>query len=117
MPNYMLLLHSEPVDFSKLSAEGIQAMISEYKEWRNKIQSEGKYVGSDKLRDDGGKSLTGQNGTFRVTDGPYTEAKELVGGYFAVSAANYDEAIELSKDCPHLKYGGRIEVREIEPTP
>ncbi|MGH7784355.1 MAG: YciI family protein [Candidatus Binatia bacterium] len=116
MPNYMLLLHSEPVDFSKLSADTIQAMIADYKSWRENIKDEGKYVGGNKLRDDGGKSLTGQNGTFRVTDGPYTEAKELVGGYFAISAGSYDEAIELSKGCPHLKYGGRIEIREIEPT-
>jgi hypothetical protein len=48
-----------------------------------------------------------------VTDGPYTESKEIVGGFFTVVAADYDEACTIAADCPHLKYGGRIEVRMI----
>ena len=43
------------------------------------------------------------------------EAKEIVGGYFMVKAADYEEAVTLSKTCPHLRYGGRIELREIHP--
>jgi hypothetical protein len=51
-----------------------------------------------------------------VIDGPFTEATEVIGGYFVISAADYAEAIEISRDCPHLRYGGRIELREIEST-
>ena len=46
-------------------------------------------------------------------DGPYTETKEILGGYFAVEAGSYDEAIELTRDCPHFDFGS-IEIREIE---
>ena len=116
MPNYLLFLHEEPMDYSQLSPEQIQAVIGEYVAWRHKIEAEGKYVGGEKLKDEGGKHLTGGSGGLRVTDGPYTEAKEVIGGYFAISAANYDEAVETASGCPHLKYGGRIELREIEPT-
>lgn len=115
MPNYMLLLHEEPMDYSQFSAEQIQDVIAEYVAWRNQVESAGKLVGGEKLKDEGGRHLSGQNGTLRVTDGPYTEAKEVIGGYFTISAADYDEAVETAKGCPHLKYGGRIELRETEP--
>jgi len=119
MPNYILMLHTTPTknDLSHFSPEQIQTVIGEYMAWSNKIKADGVYVGGNKLRDEGGKFLSGQNGSFRVTDGPFTEAKEVIGGYFTISASDYDEAVEISKDCPHLKYGGRIEIREIEPTP
>ena len=52
-----------------------------------------------------------------VSDGPYSETKEMLGGYFMIEAANYDEALRLSRDHPHLAFGGTIELRQIEPTP
>lgn len=110
----MLLLHEQPPDFSQFSPEDIQAMIGEYLDWRRKIEADGKLVGGEKLKDEGGKHLSGANGDIRVTDGPFSEAKEVIGGYFAISAADYDEAVEISRSCPHLKYGGRIELREVE---
>ncbi len=110
----MLLLHEEPADYSQFSAEQIQGVIAEYVGWRRSIEAEGKLVGGEKLKDEGGKHLSGQNGSLRITDGPYTEAKEVIGGYFTISAADYDEAVETAKGCPHLKYGGRIELREVE---
>jgi len=116
MPNYILVLHEQPADFSQMSPDAIQAVIAEYVAWSQKIEAAGKYVGDQKLKDDGGKRLSGFNGDFRVTDGPYAEAKEVIGGFFTISADSYDEAVDISKDCPHLKYGGRIELREIEPT-
>lgn len=116
MPNYMLLLHETPTDYSQFSAEQIQAVIGEYVAWRKKIEAEGKFVAGEKLKDEGGKHLSGHNGSLRITDGPYTEAKEVIGGYFSISAANYDDAVETARGCPHLKYGGRIELREVEPT-
>lgn len=116
MPNYLLLLHEEPMDYSQLSAEQIQKVIAEYVAWRHKIEADGKFVGGEKLKDEGGKHLFGENGSFRVTDGPYTEAKEVIGGFFTIAADNYDAAVETASGCPHLKFGGRIELREIEPT-
>ena len=67
--------------------------------------------GFHRLAEDSGKVL--RNG--RVTDGPYSEAKEVLGGYFLIEAANYDQAVERTKDHPHLHYGGTIEVRAIHP--
>ena len=114
MPQFMLLLHESPSDFSKVSAEEMQKIIGEYIAWRRKIEAEGKFAGGEKLKDEGGRHVSMRNGMARVVDGPYTEAKEVMGGYFIIKASSYDEAVETSKDCPHLKYGGWIEVREIE---
>ena len=49
-----------------------------------------------------------------MIDGPFSETKEVIGGYFAIEAAGYDEAVQLLEDHPHLSYGGTVEVREID---
>ena len=116
MAQYLILLHEQPSDFSDVSPDEIQTIIAEYTAWRDGLIAKGKHVGSQKLKDEGGKNLRVRNGALEVVDGPYAEAKEVVGGYFVVEAASYDEAVELSQDCPHLKYGGRIELREIDAT-
>jgi hypothetical protein len=51
-----------------------------------------------------------------VTDGPFTEGKEVLGGFFTIEAAAYDKAIEIANTCPHLDFGS-IEVREVEVMP
>jgi len=49
-----------------------------------------------------------------VTNGPYTDIKESIGGYTIIKADNYDEAVEIAKGCPVLLTGGNVEVREID---
>ena len=48
-----------------------------------------------------------------VTDGPFTESKEVVGGFFTILANSLDEAVEISKECPDFDLGGSVEVREV----
>lgn len=114
MDGFMLLLHDRTTQQGDLSPEQIQGIIAEYVAWRDKIEEQGRLIGGEKLADDNGRQLTNDNGEIRVTDGPYAEAKEMLGGYFAIKAADYDEAVEISRSCPHLKYGGRIELRKID---
>jgi hypothetical protein len=119
MPEFMLLLHENPASFASLSPDEMQRIIQKYSAWSAGLASQGKLVGGDKLRDEGGKHLrrkTSAGARAAVVDGPYTEVKEIVGGYFKVAAADYDEAVKLAGDCPHLEFGW-IEIREIEPTP
>src|SRR5262245_22565229 len=110
----MLLLYEKPIDYSQFSPEQIEAVIGEYVAWRKKIEAEGRFVGGEKLKDEGCRHISGTDRDMRVTDGPYTEAKEVLGGYFIIFAKDYDDAVEISKSCPHLKYGGRIELREVQ---
>ena len=82
--------------------------------WTDRIRAEGRHKAGDKLTDDAGKIITAQGGRASVTDGPYAESKEVVGGYYIVTASDYEDACQLAASCPHLKFGGRIEVRQIE---
>lgn len=116
MPDYMLLLYDNPTDFQDVSPGEMQKIIEKYRAWGGRLRAAGRLIDSHKLRDGQGRVVTPGNGKPRVLDGPYSETKEVVGGYFAVRAADYDEAVKLCADCPHLELGGTIEVREIEPT-
>ena len=67
-----------------------------------------------KLLDEGGKRLTLQKGRLNVLDGPFSEAKEVVGGYFTLRAASYDEAVELMRNSPFLNEC-HVELRQTDP--
>lgn len=112
MPNYMLILHESPTDFEGLSPEEIQQIIQKYTDWRRRLESEGRFVSGRKLRS-GGRVLERRGSGVAITDGPYGEAKEVLGGYFVVRADDYDHAVELVLAGPHLERGA-VEIREIE---
>lgn len=114
MAKFLLLLHEDPKTFGSLSPTDIQDAIREYTDWRERLAGEGRLAGGHKLTDEGGRWMTGGDGAVRVVDGPYSEAKEVIGGYFMIQAADYDEAIEISRECPHLRFGGRIELRQVD---
>jgi hypothetical protein len=114
MAQYILLLHERPTDFSAMSPEEMQRIVEEYRSWSQSMGQAGKLVGGHKLTDEGGRVLRGWGSEFSVTDGPLPEAKEVIGGLFHIHAADYDEAARLSASCPHLKYGGRIELRRVD---
>lgn len=114
MAHYMLLLHEDPSAFAEATPETMQGIIGEYVAWRRKLASEGRLVGGEKLKDEGGRHLVMREHAVVVTDGPFAEAKEVLGGYFTIEAAGYDEAVEIAKTCPHLKYQSRVELREID---
>ncbi len=115
MPRFMLLLHESTTGAADLAADEIQAIIARYSAWADKLKAEGRHAGGQKLADDGGgRHMVGSGAALRVTDGPFAEAKEVIGGYFAVHAADYAEACRIAASCPHLEYGGRIEVRQFD---
>jgi hypothetical protein len=117
MNQYLLILRDDPAVFHQLSPQQIQEVFAKYRDWRTRLQESGRYVGGNKLEDKTGRVLSadGPSSPMRITDGPYAESKEVLGGYFLVNAESYEDAVELCRDCPHLEYG-EIEVRRIERT-
>ncbi len=115
MPQYMLLLHDSGTMPPDLSPEDIQAIIQRYIDWRTKASANGRQIEGHKLRDGEGRLLQGKVGAPMITDGPYAEAKEIIGGVFLIAARDYNEAVKIASDCPHLEFG-TIEIREVEPT-
>jgi hypothetical protein len=87
----------------------MQKAIEKYMAWTNKPFN----VDSKRLAEDPGKVMRSQNGKARTTDGPYSETKEVLGGFYLIEAASYEEAVKRASDHPHLEYGGTIEVRKL----
>jgi hypothetical protein len=115
MAKFMLILHSAPGHWQKMSPEEMQRKVERYQAWIGKFHSNGRYVASEKLGEEGGKVMELERGRVRVIDGPYSEAKEVVGGFYVFRAANYEEALELTRDCPFLE-DGKIIIRQTDPT-
>jgi len=93
------------------SPEEMQSHMGKWMAWIDKLNKTGQYVSGEPLLP-GGKLVSGKNGN-SVTDGPYTEGKEVVGGYFVISARDLKEAVEISKECPGLEVGGSVQVRQV----
>jgi hypothetical protein len=79
--------------------------------WMRSLGEQGILVASDPLQPTG-KQVTGTKKM--VTDGPFIESKEIVGGYLIVKAKDINEAVEISKDCPIFELDGKLEVRPIQ---
>jgi hypothetical protein len=110
----MLILFEKPGDFAAMSPEEIQKLIEQYGAWSGKVAAAGNMIGGHKLREEGGKRMLQTAGKLAVTDGPYAETKEVIGGVFLINAASYDDAVKIASDCPHLRFG-RIDIRRLDP--
>jgi hypothetical protein len=113
MAQFMLILHEFPGTFTKLSPTEIQEILGKYGAWTSKLAQSGKLVSGQKLQDEGGKILSGRGGEPAIVDGPYSETKEVIAGYFVIKASSYEEAMELASESPHLPFG-RIEIRQVD---
>lgn len=114
MPKYILFLHESGNMFAEASPEEIQAVILKYSRWKDQMAAAGVLTGGEKLQDGTARILRRTNGTLSVNDGPYTESKEVIGGLFELQCRDYEHAVEVAEQCPHLEYG-TIEIREVEP--
>lgn len=115
MPNYLLLLHADEGRFQGHSPEDLQGMFMRYRKWREELIAKKLFAGGNKLRDASGRVMKQSGGKVMVTDGPYAETREILGGYFMITAADYEQAVAIARGCPHLDYG-TIEIREVETT-
>ena len=93
------------------SPEAMQQSMQKWMKWMQELTAQGKLVGGQPL-ESGGMTITGSK--MVRTDGPFAEGKELVGGYLIVKAADLNEAVLLSKDCPVYENEGSVEVRPIQ---
>lgn len=116
MAKFLLLLRDNPDGFKTLPPAEMQRIIGEYRAWAEALRARDQLHGSNKLGDDGGKVVRHGGAGAIVTDGPYAETKEVIGGYFLIEAPDYAAAIDLARTCPHVRPGndGSIEVRQIQ---
>ena len=109
MAQFVLMLRDNAWNPQDLSPEEMQQVFLRYREWMDRIRARG----GSKLRDNEGRVVRRNGSGLAVTDGPYAEAKEIIGGYTIVEAASYDEAVKLCEGSPHFDFGP-IEIRQLE---
>jgi hypothetical protein len=114
MPQYILLIN-EPTEGGLPPSEQ-EAQMQRWGEYSQSLAESGAMVGGDRLRPaDTATTLRVREGETLLTDGPFAETKEVLGGYFIIDVPDLDTAIKWAGRMPHVSYGS-VEVRPIWPT-
>lgn len=114
MNDFLIAIHRDiKSKDAQPSPEQMQAIIKPFQDWVGSIAAQNKLVAPPKRWDSGGRVIKNNS----VTEGPYAEIKESLGGLILIRAENYDDAVEIAKGCPVIEWGATIEVRMAVPPP
>jgi len=112
LPEFMLVLQASPLESPNRSAEDVLRSVREYSAWAATMRKQGVLVDGEKLTNDG-RILTLIDGRPVISEAP-KDPKGRIAGYFLIHARDYQQAVSIAQDCPHLKTGGTIELRQID---
>lgn len=113
--NYLLLIYTNETETMGLGEAVLQKMTGEYTEFTKSIVQAGNFKAGDRLRSVSSASTVRiRNGKVAITDGPFAETREQLGGYYLIEAKNLDEATAIAARIPGARYGS-IEVRPTWP--
>lgn len=110
---YALLLFESDEYRPAATTDARKDRVREYGAWIRAKGENGRFVDGAKLDKDG-RWCRVRSGEVEVLDPVSDGARGILAGYFILGASSYDEAVGLARDCPHLRYGGTVEVRRIE---
>lgn len=112
MKEYLFLFRGGDGRVLQQSPEKWQAHMQKWMQWMGDLTQQGKFTGAQPLNQTG-RQVSGTKKT--ITDGPFMEGKEMIGGYMMCKADSYDAAVEIAKECPILEFDdGTVEIRQIE---
>jgi hypothetical protein len=107
---YMLIFRGN--DWHKgMSPEQMQQVSDQWMTWFKGLTEDGRCVAGNPLEPKG-KIVTGKGGRM-VSDGPFAESKEAIGGYFLLKVNTMEEAVAIAQNCPGLPHGAKVEVRPV----
>jgi hypothetical protein len=110
---YMLLIYSEPGRWESLTDEERNAVYSQYEAFGRELDSRNAFVGGAELQStSSATSVRVRDGETVITDGPFAETKEALGGYYLIEAETLDEALGLAAKIPAATHGV-VEVRPV----
>ncbi len=112
MKKFIMIFRNDK-DGPRPSPDQLQAIVKQWDDWQEKLAKTGNFVDSELSSNALGMEGRTINATGTLSDGPYAEVKEHVGGYTVVLARDLDHATELAQDCPNLHIGGTVEIRDI----
>jgi hypothetical protein len=111
---YLCMGYYDPAKHAALSEEERNAMFDECFEYDDHLRASGNSFGGEGLEPSGAAlTLYLKNGKVAMTDGPYAETKEQLGGFFALEARDMNHAVQLMSQHPALKYGSVFEIRPV----
>ncbi len=113
MPRFMLIFHDDGCDTEALSAEARQELFGEFVQWADDLAKRDAYVGSEALMANRLAKTVRRRGETLAIDGPFAESQEAVNGYITVHAPDIDAATKLASECPSLRFGWAVEVRQL----
>ncbi len=111
--SYMLLIvepKGQRIERGRSAGEAVYQRMVDYS---RALDGRGLLVATNSLKEDAVR-LEKRNGSTRITDGPFTESKEMIGGFFLLNCATRAEALAVAKECPAAEWA-TIEVREVGP--
>lgn len=111
MNKYMVVLHGKPSDWNNIPASQQNEILKRYMAWVEKLKTENRFKSGSELHPVYRDVRTVANKI--VVDGPFPETKEVLTGYFVITASALDEAVEVSKGCPALTHGDWVQVYEM----
>ncbi|HEY8011004.1 MAG TPA: YciI family protein [Rudaea sp.] len=110
---YLLLIYSNEAEFGALSQDAMKTMMTDYRAFTQSIIQGGQFKAGDALKPTAtATTVRVRGGKIAVTDGPFAETREQLGGYYLIEAKDLDEAIAIAARIPGAKHGS-IEVRPI----
>lgn len=111
MKEFLLIFRTDYSKIPEVTPEESQAVTKKWMDWIGGIAAQNKLLERGRRLTVDGKVLRANN---VVTDGPYSEIKESIGGFTLIKADSYEEAVELAKGCPILTFDGNVEIREMD---
>lgn len=110
---YLLLIYDKESDWGKLSEAEQGAIMKEYRDFSKTINESGHYRAGSQLHPvSKATTVRVRDGKKLITDGPFAETKEQLGGYYLIEAENLDDAVALAARVPSARFGS-IEVRPL----
>lgn len=113
MARFLILAYENADVFADVSPEQAQSIIQRYMAWSAGLREGGHLIHSDKLKDGEGRCVQRSGDEIVVRDGPYAETKEVIGGFWLIEAEDYDHALALTRDCPHIDFAPLV-VRQVD---
>jgi hypothetical protein len=113
--NYLLLIYTNEAEFMGLGETVLQKVTGEYMDFTKSIVQAGNLKAGDRLKPvSSASTVRVRNGKTTITDGPFAETREQLGGYYLIEAKNLDEATAIAARIPGARFGS-IEVRPVWP--
>jgi hypothetical protein len=111
MPQYMLLIYNRAD--SRPTPEQLEAEMPKWIDYTQKLKDDGVHLAGDALQGaEVATTVRSRDGEIQLTDGPFAETKEYLGGYYVVDCPDLDKALEYASRMPNLHYGS-VEVRPV----